>query len=67
MRVHFRLADVAECEHGNVKATGGKTVCFILTRPFEADHDFLVEELGEQGKELVIRFDYRPAVLTDWP
>lgn len=30
MRVHFRLADVAEGEHGNVKAAEGKDRVFIL-------------------------------------
>ena len=40
---------------------------FILAAPGESGHDFIAEEDGEQGKELVIRFEYRPAVLTDWP
>ncbi|MCK9365012.1 MAG: site-specific DNA-methyltransferase [Syntrophales bacterium] len=65
MRVHFRLADAAEGEHGNVKAAEGKERMFILaasgTRPN------IVEEDGEEGKELVIRFEYRPATLADWP
>jgi adenine-specific DNA-methyltransferase len=30
MRVHFRLADAAEDEHGNVKAAEGKDRVFIL-------------------------------------
>jgi hypothetical protein len=30
MRVHFRLADAAEGEHGNVKAAEGKDRVFIL-------------------------------------
>jgi len=62
MRVHFRLVDAAEGEHGNVKAAEGKDRVFIL-----AVNDFIAEEDGEQGKELVIRFEYRPATLTDWP
>jgi adenine-specific DNA-methyltransferase len=33
MRVHFRLADAAEGEHSNVKATEGKDRLFILTAP----------------------------------
>ena len=66
MRVHFRLADAAEGEHGNVKAAEGKDRVFILAAPGESGHDFIAEEDGEQGKELVIRFEYRPAVLTDW-
>lgn len=57
-RVHFRLANVAEGEHGNVKAAEGKDRVFIL-----AAHDFVAEENGE----LIIRFEYRPATLTDWP
>ena len=30
MRVHFRLVDAAEGEHGNVKAAEGKDRVFIL-------------------------------------
>ena len=67
MRVHFRLADAAEGEHGNVKAAEGKDRLFILAAPGESGRDFIVEEDGEQGKELAIRFEYRPATLTDWP
>ena len=67
MRVHFRLVDVAEGEHGNVKAAEGKDRVFILTAPGESGRDFIAEEDGEQGKELAIRFEYRPATLTDWP
>lgn len=70
MRVHFRLADVAEGEHGNVKAAEGKDRVFIL-----AVEDFiriqspspLAGEGRGEGEELVIRFEYRPATLTDWP
>ena len=67
MRVHFRLADAAEGEHGNVKAAEGKDRVFILAAPGESGHDFIAEEDGEQSKELVIRFEYRAATLTDWP
>ena len=62
MRVHFRLVDAAEGEHGNVKPAEGKDRVFIL-----AATDFIAEEDGGQGRELVIRFEYRPATLTDWP
>jgi adenine-specific DNA-methyltransferase len=62
MRVHFRLVDAVEGEHGNVKAAEGKDRVFIL-----AATDYIAEEAGEQGKELAIRFEYRPATLTDWP
>ena len=67
MRVHFRLVDAAEGEHGNVKAAEGKDHVFILAAPGESGHDFIAEEAGEQGKEFVIHFEYRPATLTDWP
>ena len=67
MRVHFRLADAGEGEHGNVKAAEGKDRVFILAAPGESGRDFIAEEDGGQGKELVIRFEYRPAALTDWP
>ncbi len=58
MRVHFRLVDAAEGEHGNVKAAEGKDRVFIL-----AGEDFIAEEDGD----LVLRFAYRPATLADWP
>ena len=67
LRVHFRLADATESEHGNVKAAEGKDRFFILATPGESGHDFIADEDGEQGKELVVRFEYRPATLTDWP
>lgn len=57
MRVHFRLVDAAEGEHGNVKEGEGKSRVFIL-----ASSEFLELENGE----LVIKFEYRPATLTDW-
>jgi adenine-specific DNA-methyltransferase len=58
MRVHFRLLDAAEGEHGNVKPANGNDRVFIL-----ATEAFIAEENGE----LVIRFEYRPTTLTDWP
>src|ERR1035437_10745683 len=58
MRVHFRLVDAAEGQHGNVKPANGNDRVFIL-----AAEAFIAEENGE----LVIRFEYRPATLTDWP
>jgi adenine-specific DNA-methyltransferase len=67
MRVHFRLADAAEGEHGNVKAAEGKDRVFILATPGVSGREFILEEEGEQGRELVIRFEYRPATLIDWP
>ena len=62
MRVHFRLSDAAEGEHGNVKAAAGKDRVFILA-PGESRRDFIAEE----GGELSILFEYRSATLTDWP
>jgi adenine-specific DNA-methyltransferase len=58
MRVHFRLVDAAEGEHGNVKAAEGKDRVFVL-----AKEDFI----GLGNGELDIRFEYRPATLDDWP
>ena len=67
MRVHLRLADADEGEHGNIKAAEGRSRVFVLTAPGDSGHDFVAEEDGKQGKELVIQFQYRPATLTDWP
>jgi adenine-specific DNA-methyltransferase len=58
MRVHFRLADAAEGEHGNVKEASGNERVFVL----KADK-FIVEEKGE----LILEFEYRPSTLNDWP
>ena len=66
MRVHFRLADAAEGEHGNVKAGAGKDRVFILAAK-DSGHDFIAQEDGEADKELVICFEYRPATIADWP
>ena len=65
--MHFRLVDAVEGEHGNVKAAEGKDRVFILAAAGDSGLDFIAEEDGEQGKELVIRFEYRPASLSDWP
>jgi adenine-specific DNA-methyltransferase len=51
MRVHFRLVDAAEGEHGNVKETSGKERRFRI-----AAKDPVAIENGE----LVIRFTYEP-------
>jgi adenine-specific DNA-methyltransferase len=61
-RVHFRLVDAAEGEHGDSKEQRGKDRVFLL-----ATDDPLGEELGEAGTELVVRFQYRPATVADWP
>lgn len=63
MRVHFRLVDAAEGEHGNIKAVDEKARRFVLSTD-----DFVAEEEGPNGvRELVIRFEYRAATLGDWP
>lgn len=67
MRVHFRLVDAAEGEHGNVKTAEGKDRVFVLAPAGDAGRDFIDVEDGQQGKELSIRFEYRPATLADWP
>lgn len=68
MRVHFRLVDGTEGEHSNVKTANGKDRVFILAEPGESGHDFIAEENdGVENPELVIRFNYRPATLSDWP
>lgn len=51
MRVHFRLVDAAEGEHGNVKAAAGKDRRFKL-----AETDALALDDGE----LIVRFTYQP-------
>ena len=44
----------------------GNDHVFVLVAPGDSGHDFMAEEDGEQGKELIILFAYRPATLTDW-
>lgn len=67
LRVHFRLLDAAEGEHGNVKAAEGKDRVFVLASGDSAGQGFISEEHLEAGRELVIRFEYRPATIADWP
>ena len=67
MRVHFRLIDAAEGEHGNVKAAEGRDRVFILAASDVQGQDFAVEEQGVDGKELAIHFEFRQATLVDWP
>lgn len=62
MRVHFRLVDATEGEHGNVKAAEGKDRVFILTA-----ENFVAEETRQSDKELILLFEYRPATVSDWP
>ena len=62
MRVRFQLVDATEGQHGNIKEIAAKKRVFVLR-----DQDFISEEQGEHGKELVLRFEYRPATVADWP
>jgi adenine-specific DNA-methyltransferase len=65
MRVHFRLSEVAEGEHGNIKAAEGRDRVFILLDG-SSGTDFISEVDGDNGKELIICFEYRPATVNDW-
>ncbi len=51
MRVHFRLVDAAEGDHGNVKEAAGKERRFKLATE---------KPLAVENGELVIRFTYEP-------
>ncbi len=52
MRVHFRIADAAEGEHGNVKAQDSNKRYFIIHAAKPVDIT--------DGGELVVNFEYRP-------
>ena len=67
MRVHFRLADAAEGEHGNIKAVEAKKRVFVLAEAGDSGYDFITEEEHAHGRELIIHFTYRPPTLRDWP
>lgn len=62
MRVHFKLVDASEGEHGNVKATEGNDRVFILAAAGESGHEFLTLANGE----LFLSFEYRQATMEDW-
>ena len=62
MRVRFQLVSATEGEHGNLKPSAAGKRVFVLR-----DTDFIAEQDGEQGKELVLNFEYRPVTLADWP
>jgi len=51
MRVHFRLVDAAEGEHGNAKAAEGKDRRFKLVE---------VDGVAIEDGELIVRFTYQP-------
>jgi len=52
LKIHFRIADAAEGEHGNIKATDAGKRFFII-------HNQHPVEISEDG-ELVANFEYRP-------
>lgn len=62
-RVHFKLVDATEGEHGNVKSSEGTARVFVLADGGASGHDFMAVEAGE----LTICFEYRPATSADWP
>ena len=63
MRVRFHLEDATEGQHGNVTPADAKKRVFVLRHT-----DFIAEVQGEDGRrELVARFEYRPASIADWP
>jgi adenine-specific DNA-methyltransferase len=61
LRVHFRIRNASEGEHGNIKAQENADRRFVLCK-----EEFVAEEDGETGSELVIYFEYRQAELNDW-
>lgn len=71
MRVHFRLVDAAEGEHGNVKPAEQSERRFVLAPAGASGRDFIAIEEPVAGTggaaEIVIRFEYRPATMNDWP
>ena len=67
LRVHFRLMDATAGEHDNIKPSEGKDRVFVLMQPGESGRDFIAEEADKSSDELVIRFEYRPPTLGDWP
>jgi adenine-specific DNA-methyltransferase len=67
MRVHFRLAEAAEGEHGNIKTTEDQDRHFILATQVDSPDDFVRVEKEGNTAELIIEFQYRPAALADWP
>lgn len=52
LRVHFRIVEATEGEHGNIKVTEANKRFFII-------HEGKPVELTEDG-ELVVNFEYRP-------
>ena len=68
LRVHFRLVDATEDRQGNAKVDEGDDRVFILAGGTDDSiRPFLSVENGEQGGELAVFFEYRPATVEDWP
>lgn len=59
--IHFRLVAAAQGEHGNVAPTKTAERVFVL-----APEDGSLARGSGEG-ELVVRFEYRPATVLDWP
>lgn len=57
-RVHFKIVDAEEGEHGNIKTQEGKERVFILPEKNCIDL---------QNDELIISFEYRAPTVEDWP
>lgn len=67
LRVHFRLVDAVHDRQGNAKADEGDDRVFVLSDSNDDSGTCLSLEVGEQGEELAILFEYRPATVEDWP
>ena len=69
----LRMEDIARKMAGGLRLAraeaigGNEDRVFIVAAGGESGRDFVAEEDGEQGPELSLRFEYRPATLTDWP
>jgi hypothetical protein len=62
--VHFRLVDATEDRQGNAKVDEGDDRVFILAGGTDDSiRPFLSVENGEQGGELAVFFEYRPATV----
>lgn len=67
LRVHFKLVDATEGAKDNNKETDDSKRQFVLCA--DAPFEFIQGEPDAQGnrfEELVCRFEFRPATMTDW-
>src|SRR5699024_9696409 len=67
LRVHFKLVDATAGAKDNNKETDDSKRQFVLCA--DAPFEFIQGEPDAQGKrfeELVCRFEFRPATMTDW-